>query len=175
MLTRTIFARNHVIPPENPPITRNNQPPRRTEYIFRGTMIENGTTITCVVNFCCNLTGLRGWNTAVKDGDSEIRLIALHEIEAICAGCRCSVLVGRRLPMSMTVYEKRPSDSRRYQPGLVAHDPSIADKVKRYQQRPAEELYDLANDPWEQHNVAALPENAETVAKYAPVIFTMCS
>jgi hypothetical protein len=43
LLTRTIFARNHEIPQENTQ-ARAPQPPRRTEYIFRGTMIENGTT-----------------------------------------------------------------------------------------------------------------------------------
>lgn len=46
------------------------------------------------------------------------------------------------------------------------NDSSIADKVKRYQERPAEELYDLQNDPWEQHNLASLPANAETLKKY---------
>jgi arylsulfatase A-like enzyme len=45
------------------------------------------------------------------------------------------------------------------------NDPSIADKVKRYQERPAEELYDLANDPWEQHNLATSPEAAATLKK----------
>jgi len=44
LLTRTIFARNHEIPQVADRSERPPQPPRRTEYIFRGTMIENGTT-----------------------------------------------------------------------------------------------------------------------------------
>jgi hypothetical protein len=42
LLTRTIFAREHVIPPIADSRDRNPGP-RRTEYIFRGTMVENGT------------------------------------------------------------------------------------------------------------------------------------
>lgn len=37
--------------------------------------------------------------------------------------------------------------------------------VRRYQERPAEELYDLAHDPWEQHDLAADPAHAERLAK----------
>lgn len=40
-------------------------------------------------------------------------------------------------------------------------DPDAARKVLRYQQRPAEELYDLATDPDEEHNLAQTPEQAE--------------
>jgi N-sulfoglucosamine sulfohydrolase len=36
-----------------------------------------------------------------------------------------------------------------------------ATKVHRYQVRPREELYDLANDPWEQHNLADSAAQAE--------------
>ena len=35
----------------------------------------------------------------------------------------------------------------------------------RYTKRPAVELYDLQTDPWELTNVAAKPENANTVAR----------
>jgi uncharacterized sulfatase len=44
-------------------------------------------------------------------------------------------------------------------------DRAAADLVKRYHTRPAEELYDLAADPFEMHNLAALPEQAERVAR----------
>ena len=37
--------------------------------------------------------------------------------------------------------------------------------VERYQRRPAEELYDLHDDPWEQHNLAADPAHAERLAE----------
>lgn len=39
-------------------------------------------------------------------------------------------------------------------------DASAAAKVARYHQRPAEELYDLRNDPFEQHNLASDPQHA---------------
>ncbi len=39
--------------------------------------------------------------------------------------------------------------------------PAAARKVRHYQQRPAEELYDLKSDPHEQHNLAQLPEYAQ--------------
>ena len=40
-------------------------------------------------------------------------------------------------------------------------DAAAADKVHRYQQRPAEELYDIQNDPWETHNLAGDPKLKE--------------
>lgn len=42
---------------------------------------------------------------------------------------------------------------------------TAATKVSRYQERPKEELYDIVNDPYEQHNVIATPANAEVLAK----------
>ena len=43
-------------------------------------------------------------------------------------------------------------------------DPRAAAIVHRYHARPAEELYDLAGDPDEQHNLAAQEANAEKLA-----------
>ena len=43
-------------------------------------------------------------------------------------------------------------------------DPHAAAAVARYHRRPAEELYDLRTDPDEQHNLAADPRYAETLA-----------
>ena len=40
-------------------------------------------------------------------------------------------------------------------------DTDAATKVQRYQVRPREELYELVTDPWEQHNLAGLAEQAE--------------
>lgn len=44
-------------------------------------------------------------------------------------------------------------------------DPKAAAILKRYHERPAEELYDLTADPAEQQNLAAAPEHAETLAR----------
>ncbi len=46
----------------------------------------------------------------------------------------------------------------------AAHDDAAAALVRRYHQRPAEELYFLSEDPWEQHNLAAEPKHAERLA-----------
>ena len=43
-------------------------------------------------------------------------------------------------------------------------DPAAATVVSRYIQRPAEELYDLAADPFELHNLATNPKQAERIA-----------
>lgn len=42
-------------------------------------------------------------------------------------------------------------------------DPLAASIVDRYHHRPAEELYDLRVDPWEQHNLAADPAHTTTL------------
>lgn len=44
------------------------------------------------------------------------------------------------------------------------HDPAAAAVVKRYSERPAEELYNLATDPNELHNLAADPAHAATLS-----------
>ena len=43
-------------------------------------------------------------------------------------------------------------------------DPHAASVIKRYQQRPEFELYDLEQDPWELTNLAAEPARAERIA-----------
>ncbi len=43
-------------------------------------------------------------------------------------------------------------------------DPAAASIVHRYHERPAEELYDLRADPFEEHNLAADPAQAERLA-----------
>jgi uncharacterized sulfatase len=61
----------------------------------------------------------------------------------------------------------KPKDGTRYFRSweeLAARDPAAAAVVKRYHQRPAEELYDLAADPDETRNLADDPAQAERLA-----------
>lgn len=44
------------------------------------------------------------------------------------------------------------------------HDPAAAAKIRRYYQRPGEELYDLRTDPLELHNLATEPAQATRLA-----------
>ena len=59
-----------------------------------------------------------------------------------------------------------PSGNVYWQTWLAAAEknPAAAATVLRYSERPAEELYDLAADPWELHNLAADPKNAARLA-----------
>jgi len=47
----------------------------------------------------------------------------------------------------------------------AASDPDAADKVRRYEHRPGEELYDVAKDPYEWNNLAEDAEYAEVKAE----------
>lgn len=66
-----------------------------------------------------------------------------------------------------------PGDDGAYWKTWVQHsktNPAIADKVHRYQERPREELYDLQNDPFEEHNLAGSPENAPVLSRMRAVL-----
>lgn len=49
-------------------------------------------------------------------------------------------------------------------------DPKVAEKVNRYHRRPKEELYDMKNDPHEQHNLAANPDYADELESHRKIV-----
>lgn len=67
------------------------------------------------------------------------------------------------------------ADGRDYWSSWVARaasDPQAARRVARYERRPAEELYDLKQDPWELKNLAGEPAHARTLASLRETLQT---
>ncbi|MGI9295466.1 MAG: sulfatase family protein [Pseudomonadales bacterium] len=52
----------------------------------------------------------------------------------------------------------------------AASDTFAAQQVKRYQHRPAEELYDVQADPYEMNNLATLPAYKKVIAEMRPLL-----
>jgi hypothetical protein len=97
LLTRTIFARNHVVVQETP---RNfsNQPPRRTEYIFRGTLVENGTTyLAGIENRSSNRTIFYAEGGSVPALNVRVTQIALDHLVVTDRNGRRLIQIGESL------------------------------------------------------------------------------
>ncbi|WP_460948262.1 sulfatase family protein [Spirosoma daeguense] len=63
----------------------------------------------------------------------------------------------------------KPEDGKDYWDSWVEKaktDANTAQRVRAYQQRPAEELYDLEKDPYELRNLAYAPENSATLTAF---------
>ncbi len=97
LLTRTIFARIHVV--SDATARRDNtQAQRRTQYVFRGTIVENGTKFLAgIENRTSNRTVFYSEGGSVAGSSARVTQIALDHIIVTDRGGRRLIQIGEAI------------------------------------------------------------------------------
>jgi hypothetical protein len=103
LLRRTLFARDHVVPDVDPQPSRTSTT-RRTEYIFRGTMVEGGTKFLAgIENRSSNRTLFYSEGGSVSGPNVRVTQITLDHIIVSDRNGRRMILIGEALDAGKAV------------------------------------------------------------------------
>jgi uncharacterized sulfatase len=101
---------------------------------------------------------------AVHTGDKEMNRTPMRSIRTD----RWKYILNLKPETKYTTHISDAGDGKEYWVSweeLAERDTRAAEVIQRYRKRPAEELYDVANDPYEMKNLADDPQHAKALAE----------